>query len=303
MASVMVARQSRVNMKFSMNSPRSLAPGSLKVVAEKFVNLTNQHGGVLDLKDAAAFLSVPKRRLYDVVNVLQGVGLMERVRRNTFRFVPDGILSGDDYVESLREECDSLLEEEASLDDMIHALLSDIRDVKRDVHAYVEIHELRSLQRFFGQTLIAVTSIPGVTSSISTENRSGTFKMMIKTEKGAALRAFLSPSDSYVFTDIDEITFRNNPQQKDENKPNLIVDSLNEEEITFHNELLDCILKGLLNSSMQQDEENPEVKCSSFTFMHRSQCTAYDCSLIQSIISNFMKQLIYIMADSVNRSM
>ena len=44
-------------------------------------------GGVLDLKTAAETLAVPqKRRIYDITNVLEGIGLIEKNSKNLIRW-------------------------------------------------------------------------------------------------------------------------------------------------------------------------------------------------------------------------
>uniref|UniRef100_A0A1A9ZDD1 E2F/DP family winged-helix DNA-binding domain-containing protein n=1 Tax=Glossina pallidipes TaxID=7398 RepID=A0A1A9ZDD1_GLOPL len=54
--------------------------GSLVLLTQKFVQLMKSNGGRIDLKDAADILDVQKRRIYDITNVLEGVGLIEKSR-------------------------------------------------------------------------------------------------------------------------------------------------------------------------------------------------------------------------------
>uniref|UniRef100_A0A8C3B1W5 E2F/DP family winged-helix DNA-binding domain-containing protein n=1 Tax=Cyclopterus lumpus TaxID=8103 RepID=A0A8C3B1W5_CYCLU len=51
---------------------------SLHMLATRFVRLLQEaEGGLLDLKDAVRVLAVrQKRRIYDITNVLEGVGLI-----------------------------------------------------------------------------------------------------------------------------------------------------------------------------------------------------------------------------------
>jgi len=49
----------------------------------KFVNLLKQaQDGILDLNSTADKLDVQKRRIYDITNVLEGIGLIEKKLRN-----------------------------------------------------------------------------------------------------------------------------------------------------------------------------------------------------------------------------
>lgn len=51
---------------------------SLVNLTKMFVHLLKNSGGQLDLKQAAKFLDVQKRRIYDITNVLEGIGLIEK---------------------------------------------------------------------------------------------------------------------------------------------------------------------------------------------------------------------------------
>lgn len=42
--------------------------------------------GVLDLNQAAATLDVQKRRIYDITNVLEGIGLIEKKGKNNVKW-------------------------------------------------------------------------------------------------------------------------------------------------------------------------------------------------------------------------
>lgn len=56
---------------------------SLGLLCENFVSLFGQvHGEVISLDDASQRLDVPRRRLYDVVNVLESVNIVARHQKN-----------------------------------------------------------------------------------------------------------------------------------------------------------------------------------------------------------------------------
>ncbi|KAH8271887.1 hypothetical protein KR044_008965, partial [Drosophila immigrans] len=54
--------------------------GSLVLLTQKFVELMQQNGGSIDLKEATKILDVQKRRIYDITNVLEGIGLIDKGR-------------------------------------------------------------------------------------------------------------------------------------------------------------------------------------------------------------------------------
>jgi transcription factor E2F3 len=63
------------------------ADSSLGKLTHKFVNLLKEHpDGVLDLNFAATTLNVQKRRIYDITNVLEGIGLIEKTSKNNIKW-------------------------------------------------------------------------------------------------------------------------------------------------------------------------------------------------------------------------
>jgi transcription factor E2F3 len=60
---------------------------SLGLLTRKFVNLLRtSDSGILDLNWAATELGVQKRRIYDITNVLEGIGLIEKQSKNNVRW-------------------------------------------------------------------------------------------------------------------------------------------------------------------------------------------------------------------------
>ncbi|KAL5678540.1 hypothetical protein ACJX0J_014671, partial [Zea mays] len=56
----------------------------------KFLNLLKgAPGGIVDLNNAAETLEVQKRRIYDITNVLEGIGLIEKKLKNNIRWNDD----------------------------------------------------------------------------------------------------------------------------------------------------------------------------------------------------------------------
>ena len=60
---------------------------SLGTLTKKFCDLLHASpDGVLDLNEAAETLRVQKRRIYDITNVLEGVGLISKASKNHIRW-------------------------------------------------------------------------------------------------------------------------------------------------------------------------------------------------------------------------
>ncbi|KAB1996826.1 hypothetical protein ERO13_D13G226150v2 [Gossypium hirsutum] len=60
---------------------------SLGLLTKKFINLIKQaEDGILDLNKAASTLEVQKRRIYNITNVLEGIGLTEKKLKNRIQW-------------------------------------------------------------------------------------------------------------------------------------------------------------------------------------------------------------------------
>lgn len=60
---------------------------SLGLLCEKFLReFAGIEGSTISLDEAASFLEVERRRIYDVVNVLDALGLIQRLQKN--KYVP-----------------------------------------------------------------------------------------------------------------------------------------------------------------------------------------------------------------------
>lgn len=60
---------------------------SLGLLTKKFVNLLQRSPrGIVDLNYASHSLEVQKRRIYDITNVLEGVGILEKRSKNNIQW-------------------------------------------------------------------------------------------------------------------------------------------------------------------------------------------------------------------------
>ncbi|CAK6954900.1 transcription factor E2F4-like [Scomber scombrus] len=95
---------------------------SLNVLTTKFVRLLQEaEGGVLDLKDAVKLLAVgQKRRIYDITNVLEGIGLIMKISKSIVKWI--GALPVENVLElsnrqiHLKSELEDLEQKECMLD-------------------------------------------------------------------------------------------------------------------------------------------------------------------------------------------
>jgi len=60
---------------------------SLGLLTKKFIGLLeNSTDGVVDLNIASEKLDVQKRRIYDITNVLEGIGILEKKSKNNIQW-------------------------------------------------------------------------------------------------------------------------------------------------------------------------------------------------------------------------
>ncbi|KAL4613650.1 transcription factor E2F5-like isoform X3 [Arapaima gigas] len=113
---------------------------SLGLLTSKFVSLLQEaRDGVLDLKEAADILAVrQKRRIYDITNVLEGIGLIEKKSKNSIQW--KGVGPGCNTREiaeklmDLKGELEDLQQREQELDQQRLWVQQSIRNVTDDSH-------------------------------------------------------------------------------------------------------------------------------------------------------------------------
>lgn len=83
-----IEMQQSFETKAQLNNPLK-AETSLGKLALKFIELLHQYppSQGIDLNKAVKILNVPKRRIYDITNVLEGIGIVEKATKNHIRWV------------------------------------------------------------------------------------------------------------------------------------------------------------------------------------------------------------------------
>ena len=162
--------------------------------------------GTLDLNVAAEQLGVQKRRIYDITNVLEGIGLIEKRNKNHIAWVHDPRIRKDgqdaatvhneigenglEEVSSsiicrgeekmLKDEVDSLKNEEAKLDRHISFMMNLVKSYsthpqgvkfgKGNPWMYIRKDDLTSLDSLKDETVIAVRAPAGTTLDVPDPN-------------------------------------------------------------------------------------------------------------------------------------
>ena len=147
---------------------------SLGLLTKKFVSLIqNAPEGVLDLNSAAVTLGVQKRRIYDITNVLEGIGLIEKRSKNNIQWKGMGSTSSVNMqaeLEKLKEEVAQSTEQERWLDSAILEMQTSLRELADDEtnaqYAYVTHDDVRSIPAFAPDTVIAIKAPSGTTLEV-----------------------------------------------------------------------------------------------------------------------------------------
>ena len=169
----------------SANKPFSRDDNSLGKLTAKFIALlrdpppagssSSSSGagavppGSLDLNRAAEKLGVQKRRIYDITNVLEGIGLIEKTSKNHISWKGDAHLGGlmemKAELSALESEVSELSVQERMMDDYIermNVMIHQLVNAPAHPHlCYVTHSDIRSLPLFRDDTLIAVKAPTG----------------------------------------------------------------------------------------------------------------------------------------------
>jgi transcription factor E2F3 len=121
---------------------------SLGVLTRKFLELIRDDPALeADLNDSARVLRVQKRRIYDITNVLEGIGYIEKISKNRVRLTT----AGEELQQEtrlLQRESEELLEEEQCVDTWLKFFHSSLHDLLRgtpgfDAASYLTFDDLK----------------------------------------------------------------------------------------------------------------------------------------------------------------
>lgn len=169
---------------------------SLGLLTTKFVTLLQEaKDGVLDLKAAADTLAVrQKRRIYDITNVLEGIGLIEKKSKNSIQWkgVGPGCNTREiaDKLIDLKLELEDLDRREHELDQQRVWVQQSIKNVTDDSQnsplAYVTHQDLCNC--FKGDTLLAIRAPSGTQLEVpvpdSVQNGQKKYQIHLKSSSG-----------------------------------------------------------------------------------------------------------------------
>ncbi|AQK52898.1 Transcription factor E2FB [Zea mays] len=179
---------------------------SLGLLTKKFINLLKQApDGILDLNNAAEVLEVQKRRIYDITNVLEGIGLIEKTLKNRIRWkaLDDSSVQLDNGISALQvfvfAEVENLSLQEQALDERISDIREKLRGLTEDENnqrwLYVTEDDIKGLPSFQNETLIAIKAPHGTTLEVPDPDEAGDY---LQRRYRIVLRSTMGPIDVYL---------------------------------------------------------------------------------------------------------
>ncbi|KAF6159003.1 hypothetical protein GIB67_042084 [Kingdonia uniflora] len=219
---------------------------SLGLLTKKFINLIKHaEDGILDLNQAADTLEVQKRRIYDITNVLEGIGLIEKKLKNRIRWKGVDVSRpgevGDD-VAVLQTEVENLTMEEHNVDDRIREMQEQLRDLSEDETnqrwLFVTEEDIKGLPCFQNETLIAIKAPHGTTLEVPDPDEVVDYPQR---RYRIVLRSTMGPIDVYLvsqfeekFEDLNSEETRPNPPLASSSEPLTNVTEESRAEIVSH---------------------------------------------------------------------
>ncbi|KQJ99767.1 transcription factor E2FA isoform X3 [Brachypodium distachyon] len=181
---------------------------SLGLLTKKFITLLKQaDDGILDLNNAAETLEVQKRRIYDITNVLEGIGLIEKTLKNRIRWkgLDDSGVELDNGLSALQAEVEDLNLQEQALDERISDMREKLRGLTEDENSqrwlYVTEDDIKGLPCFQNETLIAIKAPHGTTLEVPDPDEAGDY---LQRRYRIVLRSTMGPIDVYLVSQFDE---------------------------------------------------------------------------------------------------
>ncbi|KAH9659603.1 transcription factor E2FB [Citrus sinensis] len=198
---------------------------SLGLLTKKFINLIKHaEDGILDLNKAADTLEVQKRRIYDITNVLEGIGLIEKKLKNRIQWKGLDVSrpgEADENASSLQAEVESLTIQERRLDEQIRIMQERLRDLSEDENnqkwLFVTEDDIKSLPCFqvnffvcqagtcvlelVNETLIAIKAPHGTTLEVPDPDEAVDYPQR---RYRIVLRSTMGPIDVYLVSQFEE---------------------------------------------------------------------------------------------------
>lgn len=168
---------------------------SLSILTKKFVQLIQStRDGVIDLNDAVTSLGVAKRRIYDITNVLEGIGLIEKRGKNHIAWKGSVVHTTESAQEEAKELGATILklqEEEANLDEALRAATLSIQadhEKNASMSFISQVHLAQVFETSASSVVIisgspnTIVEVPDIASEVHgmTDCDNGRFQVMVR---------------------------------------------------------------------------------------------------------------------------
>ncbi|XP_019163335.1 PREDICTED: transcription factor E2FB-like isoform X2 [Ipomoea nil] len=181
---------------------------SLGLLTKKFINLIRHaEDGILDLNKAADTLEVQKRRIYDITNVLEGIGLIEKKLKNRIQWKGLDVSRTRDFdgVSNLQAEVEKLMLEERRIDEEIREMQDRLRDLSEDENnkgwLFVTEEDIKGLPCFQNGTLLAIKAPHGTTLEVPDPDEAVDYPQR---RYRVILRSTMGPIDVYLVSQFEK---------------------------------------------------------------------------------------------------
>jgi len=153
---------------------------SLSVLTKKFIQLIKSSPNLtIDLNEAVKELNVQKRRIYDITNVLEGIGYIEKAHKNKIRWVGNTEnYAMENEIMQLTRELELLTTEEAEINKWtvyLQDMLADLaKDETNNNYSYVtfdDIKSVNSLSKEDGQPFLVIRAPKGTVLEVPTSEQ------------------------------------------------------------------------------------------------------------------------------------
>ncbi|XP_068174432.1 transcription factor E2F4-like [Antennarius striatus] len=149
------------------NQARKRSLKSLVALSNTFIQLLQEgEDGVLDLKEAFRILAAgQKRRIYDVTNVLEGIGLLVKKSKHTVKWMGPlpvkHTLEVQNRLLELKSELELLEQNESVLDHLRAMMEQNIRNTRENFNNLIYVNHEDICNCFNGHNLLAVKAPSG----------------------------------------------------------------------------------------------------------------------------------------------
>lgn len=162
---------------------------TLTNLTRRFLDLLdNSTERVIDLNDASRKLVVPKRRIYDITNVLEGIGLLTKIAKNKTKWIDcpsDSAFAAPNARDISDRELNDLRQTYELLDEGVKEMEENISKIRAG-GSYVTYQDFKT--SFKDQTVIAIKAPPDTFLLVDDQH-----VITVKCERSEPIEVYLCP--------------------------------------------------------------------------------------------------------------